>query len=368
MQSGWCYIGVEREEVRVVVMDLVELGTLGEFIVRDVQRSPGSYALSVKTDSTDKDESVTTYRIVLSRDGWCLRGTTKCFRTLYQVIAHYSRENSKAIGTRLKNIDQEPRTKKGHQTSVDGAKKLSSEFLLRQAHKLRQAQAKRQQAEEQRLRAMITAEERATMRKEIEDEMSQERQTFLYEEKQRLHAKNEADEGARLATIEAAAIRMAMSNAESSKQRKAREKAEIQAEFEAQRRSEAEKEANAAREAAEEARAHAAEREAMLAAKEAESLAQREQLEATQLAMEMAMMKAQDDARDNESERKKSEMEIHERYRHASYAREQVLRQTCSFLANCTCPECKPELHNKTTRNTSDKGVPKRRLFDIGAM
>ena len=103
--AEWFVSGVEREEVKEMTQNIMKMGEVGDFLVRDVSSEPGNFGLSLKAES-----GLLNYLIerVRSEDGnpakdkFRLRGEDDLFPTVAGLVYNYSVSASGIKGVKLK--------------------------------------------------------------------------------------------------------------------------------------------------------------------------------------------------------------------------------------------------------------------------
>eukprot|EP00039_Didymoeca_costata_P025333 m.13010 g.13010 ORF g.13010 m.13010 type:complete len:645 (-) comp4770_c0_seq2:113-2047(-) len=101
--APWFVSGTPRQEVRKIALEILKMGDVGEFIVRDVESEPECLGLSVKMTATD----MSNFLIIGVKGGGNkamrlqLRGARESFVDLTSLINFYCKSKSRFLGVQL---------------------------------------------------------------------------------------------------------------------------------------------------------------------------------------------------------------------------------------------------------------------------
>lgn len=97
--ASWYVVGLPRSTLKHVATVLINNGANGEFLVRDVRSNPGSLGLTVKMHGKRLKNFLIDYHA--SGPTVAIRGTNQEFKTLGELIHHYSTGLRQELGIQL---------------------------------------------------------------------------------------------------------------------------------------------------------------------------------------------------------------------------------------------------------------------------
>ncbi|XP_016148951.1 src-like-adapter 2 [Sinocyclocheilus grahami] len=84
----WQFVGLSKQKAEELLM--LPHNHAGSFLIRESETYPGSHTLSVRRSSSHERASVKHYRISCIENGWVYISPGLTFRTLSDLVAHYS--------------------------------------------------------------------------------------------------------------------------------------------------------------------------------------------------------------------------------------------------------------------------------------
>ncbi|XP_051948000.1 src-like-adapter 2 isoform X2 [Xyrauchen texanus] len=86
--NGWQFVGLSKQKAEELL--LLPHNQPGSFLIRESETFPGNHTLSLRKSSSQERASVKHYRISSIENGWVYISPRLTFRTLSDMVAHYS--------------------------------------------------------------------------------------------------------------------------------------------------------------------------------------------------------------------------------------------------------------------------------------